>query len=135
MVSMMMQIAQNRSSQDMTDSLTFGSIISTARKKLGLSQKQLAEIIYREDGESISPQYLNDIERDRRSPSSDHMVQEFARALKLDADYLHYLNGRFPEKERHNKMTQQQFERAMIAFRRHSLPWIEKKNSYSAIQL
>jgi hypothetical protein len=37
-----------------------------ARKKLGISQKNLADRIKKEDGQSISPQYLNDIERDRR---------------------------------------------------------------------
>lgn len=36
--------------------ITFGSCIATARKKLPLSQKQLAEHILREeDGEPISP--------------------------------------------------------------------------------
>jgi len=102
----------------MAEELKFGGVIAEARKKLGLSQKQLAEKILREDSEPISPQYLNDIERDRRSPSSDHMVKEFAKALKLEADYLHYLNGRFPEPERHTKLSPQQFEKAMVAFRK-----------------
>ena len=98
--------------------MTFGNVVAEARKKLNISQKQLAEKILREDGEPISPQYLNDIERDRRSPSSDHMVKQFADALKLEADYLHYLNGRFPEAERQTKLTPQQFEKAMVAFRK-----------------
>jgi transcriptional regulator with XRE-family HTH domain len=97
---------------------TFGGVIAEARKKLGLSQKQLAEKILREDGESISPQYLNDIERNRRSPSSDNIVREFAKALKLDPDYLHYLNGRFPEHERQGTLTPQQFKDAIVAFRK-----------------
>ena len=58
---------------------TFGKYVSQTRKQLGLSQKQLAERIEREEGGPISAQYLNDIEHDRRSPSSDHMMQEFAR--------------------------------------------------------
>lgn len=102
----------------MAGDVTFGSVVAEARKKLGISQKQLAETILREDGEAISPQYLNDIERDRRSPSSDHMVKEFAKALKIEADYLHYLNGRFPESERREKLTPLQFEKAMVAFRK-----------------
>ena len=102
----------------MTTDLTFGRVISDARKKLNLSQKQLAEKIQREDGETISPQYLNDIERDRRAPTSDHMIAQFAEALILKADYLHYLNGRFPEKERQAKLTPQQFEKAIVAFRK-----------------
>ena len=101
----------------MAEELTLGRVISEARKKMNLSQKQLAEKIVREGGETISPQYLNDIEHDRRSPSSDHMVKQFADALNLKADYLHYLNGRFPEAERKERLTPQQFEKAIVAFR------------------
>ena len=101
----------------MEDKLTFGRAISEARKQKNLSQKQLAEKISREDGVSISPQYLNDIERDKRNPSSDHIIKEFARALNLKADYLHYLNGRFPETERKKKLSSKQFEKAIVAFR------------------
>lgn len=102
----------------MSNDLTFGRVVAEARKKLNLSQKELAARILREDGEPISPQYLNDIERDRRAPTSDHMVSQFAEALGLKADYLHYLNGRFPEAERKNRLTEQQFEKAILAFRR-----------------
>jgi transcriptional regulator with XRE-family HTH domain len=97
---------------------TFGRAIADARKNIGLTQKELAAKVLREDGCAISPQYLNDIERDRRSPSSDHIVQQFAQALELDADYLHYLNGRFPEPERQEKLTADQFKESMLAFRR-----------------
>ena len=62
---------------------TFGRASSQARKALGWSQKELAQKILRADGESISPQYLNDIEHDRRSPSSDRMVQQFANVLGM----------------------------------------------------
>lgn len=100
------------------DAPTFGRFIAEARKKLNMSQKELAAKILREDGESISPQYLNDIERDRRNPSSDHIVNQFAAILDLEADYLHYLNGRFPEAERKAKLNEQQFRQGMSAFRR-----------------
>ena len=96
---------------------TFGSVISSARKKKKLNQKQLAEKIIREDGDPISPQYLNDIEHDRRNPSSNHMIKQFSKALSIKADYLHYLNGRFSETERKRKLTPQQFEKAIVAFR------------------
>jgi transcriptional regulator with XRE-family HTH domain len=98
--------------------ITFGRLISDARKKLNLMQKDLAARIMREDGHPISPQYLNDIERDRRRPSSDHMVQQFAKALDLNADYLHYLNGRFPEQERRQHLTEAQFNTRLSAFRK-----------------
>jgi transcriptional regulator with XRE-family HTH domain len=98
--------------------MTFGRFIADARKKLNMTQKELATNIMREDGHPISPQYLNDIERDRRSPSSDHMIQQFAQILDLNADYLHYLNGRFPEPERQQQLTEDQFKTRMLAFRK-----------------
>src|SRR4029077_19694276 len=76
---------------------TFGGAISEARKAKGWALKDLASCVLREDEEAISPQYLNDIEHDRRSPSSDRMVQQFADALGIDCDWLYYLAGRFPE--------------------------------------
>lgn len=97
---------------------TFGTYISNARKKQGLSQKQLAESISREEGGTISPQYLNDIEHDRRSPSSDHMIQQFARVLKLDADHLYYLAGRWPADMRQANLPPQTVQKVMTAFRR-----------------
>ena len=96
---------------------TFGRAISQARKALGLSQKLLAQKIFREDGESISPQYLNDIEHDRRSPSSDRMVQQFAEVLGMDVDWLYYLAGKFPADLRERKLTQEEVAKAMVAFR------------------
>lgn len=98
--------------------MTFGRFIADARKKLNMTQKELAARIMREDEHPISPQYLNDIERSRRIPSSDHMVQQFAQVLNLNADYLHYLNGRFPEQERQQQLTEEQFNTRMLAFRK-----------------
>jgi transcriptional regulator with XRE-family HTH domain len=96
---------------------TFGRAIAQRRRDIGLSQKQLAEQIQREEGGSISPQYLNDIEHDRRSPSSDHMINEFARVLKLSANYLSYLAGRVPAAARQPGVTPQQVDRWVNAFR------------------
>lgn len=97
---------------------TLGQAIAAARKTKGLSQKQLAAGIQREDGTPISPQYLNDIEHDRRNPSSDHLVQQFATVLGLDADYLYYLADRFPEDLRNARLSQQQVSDVMRAFRK-----------------
>lgn len=96
---------------------TFGRAISQARKALGMSQKELASKIFREDDEPISPQYLNDIEHDRRSPSSDRMVQQFAEVLGIKTDWLYYLAGRFPADVRQKKLTENQVAEAMLAFR------------------
>lgn len=99
--------------------VTFGSFISEARKNLKMSQKELAEKILREDdGEPISPQYLNDIERDRRNPTSDHLIQQFAKALKIDGDYLHYLAGILPDEIRKKHLPQDAVKAGFTAFRR-----------------
>ena len=72
-----------------TGEVTFGQTISKARKAKSLSQKDLAGIILKEeDGTPISPQYLNDIEHDRRSPTSDHLIRGFAEALGVDEDLV-----------------------------------------------
>lgn len=96
---------------------TFGRAISQARKKLGWSQKDLAAKIRREDDDPISPQYLNDIEHDRRSPSSDHMVGQFAEVLGIKEDWLYYLAGKFPADVREKKLSEQEVEKLMVAFR------------------
>jgi transcriptional regulator with XRE-family HTH domain len=102
----------------MTDTdQTFGRAISQARKKLGWSQKELASKILREDEEPISPQYLNDIEHDRRSPSSDRMVQQFADVLTIQTDWLYYLAGRFPADLRERKLSEREVTNLMVAFR------------------
>ena len=102
----------------MSNDTTFGRTIARARKDKGLSQKELAALIKRDDKVAISPQYLNDIEHDRRSPSSDHLVQQFAATLDLDCDYLYYLSNRLPEDIRDGKLSQQEASQLMTAFRR-----------------
>ena len=61
--------------------LTFGQYIADARKRAGLSQKDLAAKLQKEDGDSISPQYLNDIEHDRRNAPSEHLLDQLADLL------------------------------------------------------
>jgi transcriptional regulator with XRE-family HTH domain len=76
---------------------TLGSVISDARKQKGLSQKDLAARIKREEGDAaISPQYLNDIEHDRRTPSSDHMIKQFATELGMSENFLFFVANRIP---------------------------------------
>jgi transcriptional regulator with XRE-family HTH domain len=99
--------------------VTFGRYIADARKKLQMSQKELAsQILREEDDEPISPQYLNDIERDRRNPSSDHLIQQFAKVLKIDADYLSYLAGKLPEEIRRKNLSEDAVKAAFLAFRK-----------------
>jgi transcriptional regulator with XRE-family HTH domain len=77
--------------------MTFGNLIAEERKKAKLSQKELAALVKREDGTPISPQYLNDIERDRRNALSDFLIEQFAKALKIDAARLYYWAKKIPD--------------------------------------
>ena len=91
---------------------TLGSKIAERRRAQHLSQKQLAERILRDDGAPISPQYLNDIERDRRVPP-DYLLQRIAGQLGIDLDYLVFLAGRIPP-----SLSYLTDEGAFVAFRR-----------------
>ena len=76
--------------------MQFGNIIQEAREKAELNQKQLAACIIKEDGKHISAPYLNDIERNRRTPSSDHMIEQFSKVLKISPELLYYAAGKIP---------------------------------------
>lgn len=104
----------------MSETKTFGSVVSEARKGLGLSQKQLAAQIRKEDGEAISPQYLNDIERDRRNAPSRHLISDFSRLLHLNADYLFALAQTWPDDiaDKMSKSSPEEVQKAFVAFRR-----------------
>lgn len=98
---------------------TFGSFIVNRRKSLGISQKDLAGRIMREeDGKPISPQYLNDIERDRRSPTSEHLIAQFAQVLTVEPEYLFYLAGTLPKDIRDANIGREEVVELMSAFRR-----------------
>lgn len=99
-------------------SRSFGTTIADARKKLTMSQKELAEKIKKEDGTQISPQYLNDIERDRRSPTSEHMIDQFAKVLGLDRNVLLFWAGKIPEEVKRGRVSDEKIVRAYRAFRK-----------------
>jgi transcriptional regulator with XRE-family HTH domain len=98
---------------------TFGTIISEARRGLGMSQKDLAEAVKKEDGKQISAQYLNDIEHDRRNPPSELLIAQIAAALKLDKDVLCLVAGTIPQDLKKIASTQpEKVEEAFRVFRR-----------------
>ena len=76
---------------------TFGQMIREKRQALGLSQKELASQITKEDGSPISPQYENDIEFDRREPPSERMIEQYAKILGFPVDGLILAAGKVPE--------------------------------------
>lgn len=98
---------------------TFGRAIGKARKAKALSQKDLAgRILKEEDGAAISPQYLNDIEHDRRSPTSDHLIRQFAVALDLSEDMLFFLAGKIPDDVRRGVADPAKAGKAFMNFRK-----------------
>lgn len=101
----------------MVGAKTLGKVISDARKAKEMNQKELAAALVREDGVAISPQYLNDIEHDRRVPSAE-ITQQIASVLELHPDYLLYLARKWPEDLPESASHPEQFEKAMMAFRK-----------------
>ncbi|MFL6283676.1 MAG: helix-turn-helix domain-containing protein [Pyrinomonadaceae bacterium] len=77
--------------------MTFGRIIAEARKKASLTQRELAVLLKKEDGQPITPQYLNDIEHGKRNPPSDHLMKQLAKYLGLELDYLYACSGELPQ--------------------------------------
>ena len=99
--------------------MTFGEAITQARKDKKLSQKEVAAATLKEDGESISAQYLNDIEHDRRNPPGEAIMRQLATTLDLDVDYLFFLAGRLPSDVLELSQDREGISHAMRAFRRN----------------
>ncbi len=98
--------------------MTFGQVIADARKKANLSQKELAALIKKEDGQPISPQYLNDIERDRRNPPSDLLIEQLAAILGIEADVLYFHAGELSADLKGTQTDSEHIIAAYKAFRR-----------------
>ena len=101
-------------------SKSFGQIVSEKRKELGISQKELAEATKKEDGASISAQYLNDIEHDRRDAPNEFIIGQLAKNLKLSKEYLTTAAGLWPQdiRDRLAAADPKKVEEALTAFRR-----------------
>ncbi len=98
--------------------MTFGQRIAEARKKAGFSQKELAAKILKEDGKPISPQYLNDLEFDRRNPPGEHLIEQFAKVLRIPRDVLYFDAGELPADVKSIKTDTEKVVRAYSAFRK-----------------
>lgn len=99
---------------------TFGQVLSAARRNAGLSQRELAARIFKDDGEPISPQYLNDLERDRRNPPASAFLKQFADVLGVPEEYLDFVAGLLPDDLRNGtrQYAPDQVQAAFRAFRR-----------------
>jgi transcriptional regulator with XRE-family HTH domain len=97
--------------------MALGEVVAEARRKAKRSQKELAALIKREDGKAISPQYLNDIEHNRRNAPA-HLIEQFARILEVPADLLYYWAGSLPKDLRSPDAEDSRIIAAFGAFRR-----------------
>jgi len=103
-----------------TEPLTLGGVVSARRKELELTQKQLAQRVVKEDGASITPQFLNDVERNRRRPSP-LVLQRLAEALGWsgdEADRLHFIARTMPPDIDLETVEQKSWAEGIKAFRR-----------------
>jgi transcriptional regulator with XRE-family HTH domain len=75
---------------------TFGQVITEARKRAGLTQKEVAEQLHREDGRKVLPPFLNDLEHDRRYPPENAVIEQLAGILKISSDVLYFYAKRLP---------------------------------------
>jgi transcriptional regulator with XRE-family HTH domain len=98
--------------------MPLGETISAARKKLGYSQKELAEKLMKDEGGAISAQYLNDIEHDRRQPSSESLLRRLAEVLEIPIEVLLYQVGQLPADVRGQNPSPERIQEAYRAFRR-----------------
>lgn len=97
--------------------MDFGEVLVEARKKQGLSQKDLASMLVKEDGRHISPQYLHDIEKGRRNPPPANLMYQLSQYLKLPADYLAFAAGQLPADLRDGHFDPAEVERAFEQLR------------------
>src|SRR3954471_26526 len=97
--------------------MTFGQLISEARKTANLTQKEVAARVKKEDGTPISPQYLNDLERDRRNPPSKDFLRQFAEVLHLNYETLAFAAGQYPEGLSYRAEPPDRVQAAFRAFR------------------
>jgi transcriptional regulator with XRE-family HTH domain len=96
---------------------TFGQVLGEARRSAGYNLKYVAERIKKEDGESISLQYLSDLEKDRRNPPSDEMMEQLIKVLKIPREFL-YLSARRLPAEVVNPSNAVQAKNALDAFKK-----------------
>jgi len=88
---------------------SFGEIIKSRRQKLGLTQRQVADLA------NVSSAYVCSLESDKRSPPPYHTVADIADALQLDVGKLWNVAVKFREKQAMEKSRQNARKRRKIA--------------------
>ena len=96
---------------------SFGELVAKRRKELGLTQTEVAQQIIGRHGGPISQERITDIEHNRYGVPRRPILEQLARALKLDLDVL-YLWGRLiPEDIRAERVPEAAIQLAWRFFR------------------
>ncbi len=74
--------------------MTLGERLRQRRAELGMDAKVLADLLV------ISPQYLSDIEHDRRSPTDETFLERLAAAYQLPEAVVAFYAGVIPARWR-----------------------------------
>ena len=96
---------------------TFGQVLRDARKKAGLTQRELAARLKREDGRPVDPPYLNAVEHDHRYPPEDYLIEQMAKIVGISPDVLYFHANRQPPDVKTERADQERLEAAYRAFR------------------
>jgi len=97
--------------------MTTGKIIRDRRHARGLTLRQLADRILKDDGTTVSSQYLCDVEADRRIIANPLLVRQLGAELGIPVEVLWY--GTLPAELRSDSdVPPERIVRAFVAFRR-----------------
>jgi transcriptional regulator with XRE-family HTH domain len=96
---------------------TFGQVLREARKKAGLTQREVAARLRRDDGRPVDPPYLNAVEHDHRYPPDDHLIEQLAKIVGISPDVLYFHANRQPPDVK-TEADQPRVEAAYRAFRK-----------------
>ena len=96
---------------------TFGQVLREARKKAGLTQREVAGRLRREDGRVVDPPYLNAVEHDHRYPPEDFIIEQLAKMVGISPDVLYFHANRQPPDVK-SEADLAQVEAAYRAFRK-----------------
>lgn len=76
--------------------MTFGNLISEARIRKGITLTDCANLIRKSDGTTISVQYLSDVEKNRRKPPSELILNQISTLLDIPIEVLYFYSETFP---------------------------------------
>jgi transcriptional regulator with XRE-family HTH domain len=98
--------------------MTFGEVISDLRAKRGLTLRELARQVLKEDGKPISFQYLSDLEKDSRNPPSDYLIDKLAGVLEVSRNLLFIHARRIPQDFPLTRITEREADKLYTTFRK-----------------